>query len=154
MEAAKMSSVRSVFVAAAVLGMVTSGATLAQTTAPPSSTSSKVEDVSKWTSKQWDRAKAKWAKEKDKWDDCQKQSEDQNLKGRKSWSFLASCMTPASTASKIDDVSQWTSQQWNRAKAKWEKETEKWADCQRQSKDQNLTGRKSWSFLASCMTSG
>jgi hypothetical protein len=95
MEAAKMSSVRSVFVAAAVLGMVTSGATLAQTTAPP-----------------------------------------------------------ASTASKIDDVSQWTSQQWNRAKAKWEKETEKWADCQRQSKDQNLTGRKSWSFLASCMTSG
>jgi hypothetical protein len=44
--------------------------------------------------------------------------------------------------------------QWNRAKAKWEKETEKWADCQRQSKDQNSTGRKSWSFLASCMTSG
>ena len=149
-----MSSVRSVFVAAAVLGMVTSGATLAQTTAPPSSTSSKVEDVSKWTSKQWDRAKAKWVEEKEKWADCQKQSTDQNLTGRKSWSFLASCMTPASTASKIDDVSQWTSQQWNRAKAKWEKETEKWADCHRQSTDQNLTGRKSWSFLASCMTSG
>jgi hypothetical protein len=154
MEAAKMSSVRSIFVAAAIRGMVTSGATLAQTTAPPSSTSSKVEDVSKWTSKQWDRAKAKRAEEKEKWADCQKHSEDQNLKGRKSWSFLASCMTPASTASKIDDVSQWTSRQWNRAKAKWEKETEKWADCHRQSTDQNLTGRKSWSFLASCMTSG
>jgi hypothetical protein len=149
-----MSSVRSVFVAAAVLGMVTSGATLAQTAAPPSSTSSKVEDVSKWTSKQWDRAKAKWAEEKDKRDDCRQQSENQNLTGRKSWSFLASCMTPASTSSKIDDVSQWTSRQWNRAKAKWENETEKWADCHRQSKDQNLTGRKSWSFLASCMTSG
>src|SRR6266446_2150768 len=92
---------RSALVAAAVLGVLTSGVALAQTTAPPSSTSSKVDDVSKWTSKQW----------------------------------------------------KWTSKQWNRAKAKWEKETEKWADCQRQSKDQNLTGRKSWSFLASCMTS-
>jgi hypothetical protein len=154
MEAAKMSSVRSVFVAAVILSVVTPGVALAQTTTPPSSTSSKIDDVSKWTSKQWDRAKAKWAEEQDKWADCQKQSTDQNLTGRKSWSFLASCMTPASTASKIDDVSQWTSQQWNRAKAKWEKETEKWADCQRQSKDQNSTGRKSWSFLASCMTSG
>jgi hypothetical protein len=154
MEAAKMSSVRSVFVAVVILSVVTPGVALAQTTTPPSSTSSKIDDVSKWTSKQSDRAKAKWAEEKDKWADCQKQSTDQNLTGRKSWSFLASCMTPASTASKIDDVSQWTSQQWNRAKAKWEKETEKWADCQRQSKDQNSTGRKSWSFLASCMTSG
>jgi hypothetical protein len=153
MEYAKMSFVRSAVVAAAVLGAVTSGAALAQTTTPPSSTSSKVDDVSKWTSKQWNRAKAKWAEEKEKWADCQKQSEDQNLTGRKSWSFLASCMTPASASSKIDDASQWTSQQWNRAKAKWEKETEKWADCQRQSKDQNLAGRKSWSFLASCMTS-
>jgi len=147
-----MSFVRSVFVAAVVLGAVTSGVALAQTTTPPPSTSSKVDDVSKWTSKQWNRAKAKWVEEKEKWADCQKQSEDQNLTGRKSWSFLVSCMTPASTSSKIDDVSQWTSRQWNRAKAKWEKETEKWADCQRQSKDQNLTGRKSWSFLASCMT--
>ncbi len=74
------------------------------------------------------------------------------MTGRKSWSFLASCMMP-STSSKIDDVSKWTSKQWNRAKAEWEKEKEKWADCQKLAKDQNLTGRKSWSFLASCMTS-
>jgi len=153
MEHAKMSFVRSAFVAALVLGAVTSGVALAQTTTPPSSASSKVDDVSKWTSKQWDRAKAKWAEEKKKWADCQEQAADQNLTGRKSWSFLASCMTPASAASTIDDVSKWTSKQWNRAKARWEKETEKWADCQKQSKDQNLTGRKSWSFLASCMTS-
>ncbi len=86
-----MSFVRSALVAVAVLGMVTSG--VAQTTAPPSSTSSKVDDVSKWTSKQWNQAKAKWAKEKEKWADCQKQSKDQKLTGRKSWSFLASCMT-------------------------------------------------------------
>jgi hypothetical protein len=88
-----MSFVRSALVAAAVLGAVMSGGALAQTTTPPSSISSKVDDVSKWTSKQWNQAKAKWAKEKEKWADCQKQSKDQNLTGRKSWSFLASCMT-------------------------------------------------------------
>src|SRR5260370_984497 len=89
---------RSALVSAAVLGVLTSGVALAQTTAPPSSTSSKVDDVSKWASKQWNRAKAKWAEEKEKWADCQKQSENQNLTGRKSWSFLASCMTTSSTA--------------------------------------------------------
>ena len=88
-----MSFVRSALVAVAVLGLVTSGVALAQTTTAPSSTSSKVDDVSKWTSKQWNQAKAKWAKEKEKWADCRKQSKDQNLTGRKSWSFLASCMT-------------------------------------------------------------
>jgi hypothetical protein len=87
-----MSFVRSALIAAAVLGVVPSGAALAQTTTP-SSISSKVDDVSKWTSKQWNQAKAKWAKEKEKWANCQKQSKDQNLTGRKSWSFLASCMT-------------------------------------------------------------
>jgi hypothetical protein len=88
-----MSFVRSALVAAAVLGVAMSGVALAQTTTPPSSISSKVDDVSKWTSKQWNQAKAKWAKEKEKWADCEKQSKDQNLTGRKSWSFLASCMT-------------------------------------------------------------
>jgi hypothetical protein len=88
-----MPIVRSALVAAAILSLVTPGVALAQTTAPPSSTSSKVDDVSKWTSKQWNRAKAKWEKEKEKWADCRRQSKDQNLTGRKSWSFLASCMT-------------------------------------------------------------
>jgi hypothetical protein len=84
-----MSFVRSVLVAA-ILGVVTSGATLAQTTTP---SSFEIDDVSQWTSKQWNRAKAEWEREKEKWADCQKQSKDQNLTGRKSWSFLASCMT-------------------------------------------------------------
>jgi hypothetical protein len=88
-----MSKIRSALVAAAVLGVITSGVALAQTTTPPSSTSSKVDDVSKWTSRQWNQAKGKWAKEKEKWADCRKQSKEQNLTGRKSWSFLASCMT-------------------------------------------------------------
>ncbi len=148
-----MSFVRSALVVAAILGVVTSGVAIAQTATPSSSTSSIIDDVSKWTSTQWNRAKAKWEKEKEKWADCQKQSQGQKLTGRKSWSFLASCMTPSSTSSTIDDVSKWTSKQWNRAKAEWEKEKEKWADCQKQSQDQKLAGRKRWSFLASCMTS-
>jgi len=88
-----MSFVRSALVSVAILGMVASGVALAQTTTPPSSTSSKVDDVSKWTLKQWNQAKAKWAKEKEKWADCRKQSKEQNLTGRKSWSFLYSCMS-------------------------------------------------------------
>lgn len=88
-----MCSIRSALAAVAILGIVTSGVALAQTTAPSSPTSSKLDDVSKWTTKQWNQAKAKWAEEKLKWADCQKQSKDQKLAGRKSWSFLASCMT-------------------------------------------------------------
>jgi hypothetical protein len=90
-----MSFVRSTLVAAAVLGALVPGATLAQTAEPsPSpSMSSKIDDVSRWTEEQWDRAKVRWAEEKEKWADCQKQAQDQNLTGRKSWSFLASCMT-------------------------------------------------------------
>jgi hypothetical protein len=89
-----MSFVRSALISAAVVSMIT-GAALAQTAtpAPSSSTSSKIDDVSKWTTKHWNQAKAKWAKEKEKWADCEKQSKDQKLIGRKSWSFLASCMT-------------------------------------------------------------
>jgi hypothetical protein len=102
-----MCFIRSALAAAAILGIVTSGVALAQTTprrdpgslnvfhstAPSSPKSSNLDDVSKWTTKQWNRAKAKWAGEKLKWADCQKQSKDHKLTGRKSWSFLASCMT-------------------------------------------------------------
>ena len=102
-----MGFIRSALAAVAILGIVTSGVALAQTTprrdpgrlnvvhstAQSSPTSSKLDDVSKWTTKQWNRAKAKWAGEKVKWADCQKQSKDQKLAGRKSWSFQASCMT-------------------------------------------------------------
>jgi len=49
--------------------------------------------VEAWTKKQWNAAQAEWAKDKAKWADCQKQSETQNLSGRKSWSFLYQCMT-------------------------------------------------------------
>jgi hypothetical protein len=96
-----MSFVRSALLSAAVVGLVMSGEGLAQTPAPDASKDSsikakveaKAEDVAKWTTKEWNKAKVQWAKEKEKWADCQKQSKDQKLTGRKSWSFLASCMT-------------------------------------------------------------
>jgi hypothetical protein len=88
-----MSIVRSTLVAAAMLGVITTGAALAQAPTPSPPTSSKIDEVSRWTEEQWNRAKAEWAKEKEKWTDCQKQAQDQKLSGQKSWSFLASCMT-------------------------------------------------------------
>ena len=60
--------------------------------APKSGASSTMEDVSKWTQKQWDAAKAKWSKETTKWSNCQKRADDQKLSGRKSWQFLYDCM--------------------------------------------------------------
>src|SRR5262249_45988169 len=85
--------VRSVFIATAILGMVSSGVALGETAAPSSSTSSIIDDVSNWASKQWNLAKAEWAKGKEKWAGCQKQSNDQSLSGPESWSFLVGCMT-------------------------------------------------------------
>jgi hypothetical protein len=92
-EAAMTSFVRSTLVTTALLGVVALGVALALEMKPSSSPSSTVSDVSRWTEEQWNHAKAEWAKEKEKWAGCQKQAEDQNLTGRKSWSFLASCMT-------------------------------------------------------------
>jgi len=98
--------IRSALAAVAIFAVAAAGTALAQAPAPstpapssppaasaPSSASSAAEDVSKWTRKQWAAARAKWAKEKEKWGDCRKQAKDQNLTGRKSWSFLSSCMT-------------------------------------------------------------
>ena len=67
-------------------------AAIAQTQTPKSGAASTMEDVSKWTQKQWDAAKAKWSKETTKWDSCQKQADQQKLSGRKSWQFLYDCM--------------------------------------------------------------
>jgi hypothetical protein len=61
--------------------------------AADSSKPSTAAEVEKWTTKQWDAAKKEWAKDKKKWADCRKQSREQKLDGRKSWSFLYKCMT-------------------------------------------------------------
>ena len=80
------------------------GEGFAQTTKPPSTAASatstpattkpsEVTKVETWTQQQWDTAKAEWAKDKTRWSACQKQSRAKKLDGRKSWSFLYSCMT-------------------------------------------------------------
>ena len=65
--------------------------------------------------------------------------------------------TSQSTTDKVksttEDVSKWTQKQWNAAKAKWVKEKDKWNSCNKQAADKKLSGRDSWSFLYTCMTS-
>ena len=60
---------------------------------PAETSTMKMEDVSKWTQKQWNTAKAKWSEEKTKWNDCQAQAKAKSLSGHKSWQFLYDCMT-------------------------------------------------------------
>jgi hypothetical protein len=72
---------------------ISAGVAFAQTpAAQPSGQPSAVTTVENWTAKEWNAAKTKWAKEKTKWADCQQQSTDQKLTGRKSWLFLYNCM--------------------------------------------------------------
>jgi hypothetical protein len=82
---------------AIVFGMIMStSVAIAQTSGSPAPDSSKpsiTAQVETWTKKQWEAAKRKWAKDKMKWADCRAQASQQNLKGRKSWSFLYTCMT-------------------------------------------------------------
>jgi hypothetical protein len=58
-----------------------------------------------------------------------------------------------SAKSTADDVSKWTRKQWNSAKTKWSKERGKWTSCNKQATRKKLSGRKSWSFVYTCMTS-
>jgi hypothetical protein len=55
--------------------------------------SSAAKDASKWTQKEWNAAKAKWVKDKEKWNSCNKEKTDKKLRGRQSWSFIYNCMT-------------------------------------------------------------
>ena len=79
-----------VIIAALTIG---AGVAFAQSSAAPTSA---VTNVEKWTTKQWNSAKKEWAKDEAKWTDCRQQSTKQKLTGRKSWSFLYTCMTTKS----------------------------------------------------------
>jgi Asp-tRNA(Asn)/Glu-tRNA(Gln) amidotransferase A subunit family amidase len=74
-------------IVAAIVGTGTASQTLAQS---EPSTVDKVKNISK---REWNRMKVGWSKEKEKWSRCNKEAKDQRLKGRKSWSYVASCMT-------------------------------------------------------------
>jgi hypothetical protein len=81
---------------------LTSGTVAAQQQQPPPRPAAKVEQKAQpsvWdqtkdmTRKEWNSAKKKWAQEKVKWNDCNRQSRQEKLEAPKSWSFIASCMT-------------------------------------------------------------
>jgi hypothetical protein len=105
-EIAPMNRTRAFVTAAVVLvGIAASGIAYAQSPAsPPATTQAPVssapisskpsipERVETWTKTQWNAARKEWAKNKAKWADCRKQSSNQKLTGRKSWSFLYNCM--------------------------------------------------------------
>jgi hypothetical protein len=63
--------------------------------AEPSTLDRTWDETKAMTRKQWNAAKTKWATEKVKWRDCNRQSAAEKLKAPKSWSFIASCMTKA-----------------------------------------------------------
>ena len=99
-----MSRIRLSFAIIAAAGLICSGAYAQMSPPAPApapktatapaqpSTATKVEN---WTQKQWDTAKAKWSKNKTKWNTCNKEADDQKLSGRKSWSYLYDCMNKA-----------------------------------------------------------
>src|SRR5437773_1065121 len=96
-----MSKIRTALMTIQIAGAIAAGTSFAPTVSIAQSTGqsmtnkakSTTEDVSKWTQKQWNAAKAKWVKQKDKWNSCNKQASDKKLSGRDSWSFLYTCMT-------------------------------------------------------------
>jgi len=59
---------------------------------------------------------------------------------------------PAAAPSKLTKVENWSIKQWNSARREWAKDRVRWADWRQQSAKEKLTGRKSWSFLYTCMT--
>ncbi len=98
-----MSRTRFCLAAVIVTAVAASSAVLAQTSSPTTkpgsagpaadSKPSTATEVETWSKKKWEAAEREWAKDKAKWVDCRKQSSDQKLRGRKSWSFLYTCMT-------------------------------------------------------------
>jgi hypothetical protein len=80
------------FLAIAVMaGLIGTGVAFSQNPSPaPPTTTEKVKAISK---REWNKMKRQWAKQTDKWESCNKQADDQKLSGRKSWSFIAGCMT-------------------------------------------------------------
>jgi hypothetical protein len=76
-----------------ILAQLATAPALAQTqvqqqSKPEATVTTKMEDASKWSRRQWNAAKARWSQEKAKWSDSQKQADEEKLAGRKSWTFL------------------------------------------------------------------
>jgi hypothetical protein len=57
-----------------------------------------MQDVSKWTEKEFASAKVEWLKDKMKFNGCQKQAIAQKLSGQSSWQAIHDCMTNTAQA--------------------------------------------------------
>ncbi len=97
-----MTRIRHTALAVILAGTIGSGLAFAQTATPPAAKATETKSdtstmtlVENWTAKQWNAMTKEWAKDKAKWADCRKQSRDQKLIARKSWSFLYACMKKA-----------------------------------------------------------
>jgi hypothetical protein len=67
------------------------GQTQPQSASKPAETSTiKMEDVSKWTQKQWNAAKAKWSEKKTKWNDYRRKQKLKVFQVEKVGSFFMS----------------------------------------------------------------
>jgi hypothetical protein len=67
--------------------------------------------------------------------------------------FSQSALEAQAKATTTETVKTISARQWSRMKRQWSKQTVKWTNCNKQADDQKLTGRKSWPFIASCMSS-
>ena len=97
-----MSRLNRVLTWAVLAVALSTGAAAAQQAPPLASASAKIggkAEPSAWdetkamTRKQWNAAKKKWAVERVKWRDCNRQVTAGKLEAPKSWSFIANCMT-------------------------------------------------------------
>jgi hypothetical protein len=76
---------------AVIAAMIGTGVAFSQNPSQPTATSgAKVKTISK---REWNKMKVQWAQQTDKWESCNRQADDHKLIGRKSWSFIANCMT-------------------------------------------------------------
>ncbi|WP_210251885.1 hypothetical protein [Methylocystis heyeri] len=105
MEEETMKLMRASFATVTLAGVISSQLAFAETPAPParnpatpSTTPAPAEPavakrIETWTEKEWSEAVKEWSKDEAKWASCKEKSEAQKLSGRKSWSFLYTCMT-------------------------------------------------------------
>ena len=67
--------------------------------------------------------------------------------------FTFTVPTQAQAPSTTEQIKTWSQKKWNQARIEFAKDKAKWSSCRQQSKNKNLRGRASWSFLYDCMKS-
>jgi hypothetical protein len=88
-------SIRWLLAMALVAGAVGTGVAFSQSASEAQAKATTTEKVKTISARQWSRMKRQWSKQTVKWTSCNKQADDQKLIGRKSWTFIASCMNSA-----------------------------------------------------------